>query len=1508
MRKISGKLNRSSKKGITLVELVVAITMTAIFAVACIALINPIERMYQGTVKLTKAQLLADTVVDAIRKECDDVKHDDKTAVWIADFNEGAADDAQLLSVGPATSLKKDKGNALVFQRNNNYTEAIYSCVPISAKNRDEVKDAANPIAGEKTGHSITALFGSDAANQNRGIVHFGYYQSKEDDRGVFPIRPYDYTNPVTASTYGNFTVKLEFSNLTLKDGKYPTYVTCKISVYEGMYDDASVNLKGPVYTRSTVISFSANGSGKGTGGGGYTPSTKKNIDVRVRWVDVAGKPAEWPDAATVPSIDITFNGSSPARKYKLLNGLSRFIFANVVVTGSESLTCTDLNGYTYSYVGNANSGFVVTYKKGQEEKTVKLIKGPEFIKALGTDVKYVVFDSFANRPDVASGTGANVAIHISGKGDRRPDYKLYKVPDGDGNITAYILSDAGTFVANEDCTSMFEGCTKLENITGLTQIDTTRTKTMEKMFRDCRMIKHFEMPGFVTSTCENTAYMFEKCFSCISVDFDKWDTSKVKTMSKMFQEFHSTCHRDFIDYAPDSSIELNVSNFDFSSCTDMSFMFGWYYKVESTETVDHDVLPTGRTITQIILPQNPKISTGKAINMEGLFSECLGLTSIQNLDKLAVANPTTCKDMFKNCQSIGRINLPFVSTSNSCSSTESMFEFCKSLNDVNLGDIDLKNCKTMFKMFKNSGIEHVYDFSGKDLANVTTISELYKNCTKLGTKGNGKVTLNLTLGEKVTKAESVFYGCSGIKTAHLTGFDFKNVDSIKEFFRGCTSLTALEMKNVRLLKCTNLSDLITDCPVLTHVYMEGIKIPLIQTIYFLQKPSIKYVDLSKADLSGITKLDKLFSGLNIEEFHMTDVELKKCYNTSLMFNGCSNLRVVDMARTKITYDGTETVTFQEMFQNCTSLQTIKLNDFSSGKADNFSKMFNGCTNLETLDVSNWKASNNVNLSYLFSGCSKLSNLNVSGWQELKAGNLSHMFSGCSSLSSVNVSEWSTELVSDLSYMFNGCTNLESVDLTNWSTAKVSNYNGMFKDCTKLVTVDLSGWEESDASVTAVSANSMFENCSSLTSVIFADNDSSWNTSKINAMSYMFKNCSSLATISFEHMNFGLCKNMIETFKGCTSLETLIMNDVNLEACSDYKDIITGCSNLSRVDITGSTLTAAPGLSFLKTVKNINLSGSSFGMPKLENSFQNSGLETMNLSDTRFANCTSFKYLFAGCKSLKTIDMHGLEAPSLTNCSYMFQNCTYLETINAANFNTSNCTDMQYMFDGCNNVTSVNLSGWNTAKVRKMDYMFNNFAIDVNGNRIHKVYITLDISDFSFNALETCGRMINTEATGGYNDYIEKIILPSKAENAVAHNLTDANRMFRKRAHLKSIDNLGLLATSTQLTNTQSMFSECNMLAVIDISSMNLSSVTITQWMFNCASGKAPDRLTTIYVSSDPAFALTDKDKNSADMFTGRTILEGQNHTKISEIRSYDKTYARIDGYNDLKGYFSVKP
>ena len=115
--------------------------------------------------------------------------------------------------------------------------------------------------------------------------------------------------------------------------------------------------------------------------------------------------------------------------------------------------------------------------------------------------------------------------------------------------------------------------------------------------------------------------------------------------------------------------------------------------------------------------------------------------------------------------------------------------------------------------------------------------------------------------------------------------------------------------------------------------------------------------------------------------------------------------------------------------------------------------MFKNCSSLQSLDVTNFNTSKVTNMGYMFQNCSALQTLDVSGWDTSKVTNMGWMFDYCRSLQSLDVSGWDTSKVTNMSAMFYNCDLLQSLDLSGWDTSKVTNIGNMFNYCYKLTTL-----------------------------------------------------------------------------------------------------------------------------------------------------------------------------------------------------------------------------------------------------------------------------------------------------------------------------------------------------------------------------------------------------------------------------------------------------------------------
>ena len=236
--------NRKTRKAMTLVELVVAMALTAIFAASCILLVLPVERIYTRSTDVSRAQLVADAVVDSLRTECANTYIEGRGDVVIGNFT-GDADN--LLTVTPDSS-----GSVLVISKNSEYCETIFSKKAITKNLYDShFKDADTLIDNKITSLAIHKLFEKDDSPEIKsGYVHFGYYKSAYDaSNRIMPDEYYDITNPFPYATYREYTVELTFSNIAIKSNTYPAYVLCKVDVMKG---------EELVYSRNTVLCFAA--------------------------------------------------------------------------------------------------------------------------------------------------------------------------------------------------------------------------------------------------------------------------------------------------------------------------------------------------------------------------------------------------------------------------------------------------------------------------------------------------------------------------------------------------------------------------------------------------------------------------------------------------------------------------------------------------------------------------------------------------------------------------------------------------------------------------------------------------------------------------------------------------------------------------------------------------------------------------------------------------------------------------------------------------------------------------------------------------------------------------------------------------------------------------------------------------------------------------------------------------------------------------------------------------
>ena len=258
------------------------------------------------------------------------------------------------------------------------------------------------------------------------------------------------------------------------------------------------------------------------------------------------------------------------------------------------------------------------------------------------------------------------------------------------------------------------------------------------------------------------------------------------------------------------------------------------------------------------------------------------------------------------------------------------------------------------------------------------------------------------------------------------------------------------------------------------------------------------------------------------------------------LFDGCTNLTYVNMNNwidNGVTHTG-------NMFKNCTSLVTIDMEDWDKTKLMYIGSMFSGCSSLTTINGVENLIGPRVQLGAdIFYKCSSLTEIDISGWDN-RIYDMRNMFYKCSNLTKIiGVEKLVTKYNVNIMDTFSGCSSLTEIDVSGWDVSNVVYGYSVFAGCSGLTELDLSNWDISKFN----SLREMFSGCTNLRNVFMLN----WNSSNCTSAFRAFCDCKNIKLLDFSNWDFKLVTNMTGMMDGCTSLETIIFNNIDLRNITD---------------------------------------------------------------------------------------------------------------------------------------------------------------------------------------------------------------------------------------------------------------------------------------------------------------------------------------------------------------------
>ena len=238
----------------------------------------------------------------------------------------------------------------------------------------------------------------------------------------------------------------------------------------------------------------------------------------------------------------------------------------------------------------------------------------------------------------------------------------------------------------------------------------------------------------------EDTKSMFRNMSSITSLNLSNFDTSSVTNMSFMFDRMSSLS-------------TLDLSNFDTSRVTNMSSMF---YGVSNLTTLNLFSFDTSKVTNMLFMFCNMRnlttidlssFDTYKVTNMRSMFSGVSNLTTL-DLSNFNTSNVTEMDFMFNDMRNLTILNLSSFDTSN-VMHMGYMFSGVSSLTALDLSNFDTSKVKDMRGMFSledkdilKDKLETIYVNNDFNTTKLIDFSEIFKNRKKLR-GGNGSYLTN---------------------------------------------------------------------------------------------------------------------------------------------------------------------------------------------------------------------------------------------------------------------------------------------------------------------------------------------------------------------------------------------------------------------------------------------------------------------------------------------------------------------------------------------------------------------------------------------------------------------------------------------------------------------------------------------------------------------------------------------------------------------------------------------
>ena len=890
-----------------------------------------------------------------------------------------------------------------------------------------------------------------------------------------------------------------------------------------------------------------------------------------------------------------------------------------------------------------------------------------------------------------------------------------------------------------------FNEMSKLKNIVGMSNFNTSEVQEMNQLFYKCTSLKSLDLSHFNTAKVTDMHGMFESCTSLTSLDLGNFSTANVTGRYAMSGMFYNCSNLETLDISGFSvakpvdadlmfgncpklktiyvSSKWNTANITssigmFRNCTslvggqgttfdanhvDASYAhidggsadpgyftgreletYAHYTEENTTLTFYYDALRSTRTgRTHNLNAENA--SPSWIYSSIGIVGK---ITSVVFDPSFADARPKRMNSWFSDMSNLQSITgMEYLNTSE-VTSMGFMLNHCSKLESIDLSHFNTSKVTDMRAMFQLCSAMTSLDLSSFDTSNVTDFSGMFINC-------NGLTSLDLSNFDtsKATRMDDMFANCSKLESLDISSFNTANVTYMRTMFRSCNKLQNLDVGSFNTSKVTDMEGMFSSCSSLTSLELSNFDTSNVTKMGFMFSSchGLTSLDISDFDTHNVTGMERMFSfDSNLKTIFVgSSWSTVNCQLSTDMFDGCKNLvggqgTAYDASHIDASYAHVDGGTSNPGYFS--SLEGYEKTPYALLSTDGETLTFYYDYLKDLRTGTTYELNTEGTNPRWHNSCENVGKVVFrSSFSDARPTSTCGWFAGMKNLTTITgLDNLNTSEVTDMSSMFSNCRSLVDLDLSTFNTANVTRMNAMFSYCNSLKSVNLTSFNT--AKVTTMYL--MFDECN----VLKALDLSSFNTAKVEIMSSMFSNCRALNTILVgSGWTTAAVTSSDQMFALCTSIvggqgTTYSSSHIDKE----YARIDGGYSRPGYLTDRGYPYAVLSDdgltLTFYADGRRLLHTERTYGMNP-----------SNNTPDWEPYTRGVTKVVFdASMTSARTTTTYG-----------WFTNMDKLTTItNLEYLNTSEVTEMSQMFYGCEKLTSLDLSHFNTAKVTDMWMMF----------------------------------------------------------------------------------------------------------------------------------------------------------------------------------------------------------